>query len=110
MAETKTDKFVRLAGQRVPRAADAIRLIGQLGSANYEAPEGAVDEINTYLRASVADAMKSLGLKLPKTENGEPTPPDYGGPEWALVSEAIEMLGLGHVDIAKQKLKAAMSF
>ena len=48
MAETKAEKFHRLAEKRVPKAGDAIRLVGQLSSANYESTSDEATAIVAY--------------------------------------------------------------
>lgn len=101
--ETKADKFVRLAAKRVPSAADAIRLVGQLGSSNYEpTPEG-IKEIQEYLQGGLDEAMTALGVKA----RSGPTAPDYSGPEWKLADEAMTALIENDTDVALAKLKAA---
>jgi hypothetical protein len=101
--ETKAEAFARLAEKRVPNAANAIRLVGQLGSSNYEASAQGITEIQQFLQTSLDEAMTALGVKA----RSGPTAPDYSGPEWKLADEAMTALIENDTDVALAKLKAA---
>lgn len=103
--ETKGEAFIRLASARVPKAADALRLVGQLGSANYETNQDAIKEIQEFLQGAMDEAMKALGAKAKVGPNA----PDYGGEEWKLVDEAMTALREGDSDVAMAKLMKAFS-
>lgn len=123
--ETKSERFLRLVQSRVPKALEAIRLIGQLGSSNYESTTDEVSEINDVLTDSLDTAMLELGyVKAPQpTATAANTPTGYEapdpvkseiittptGPEWAMIGEALEALNEGHTEVAKAKLLEALS-
>jgi hypothetical protein len=59
----KRDAFVRLANNRVNRAIESIRLIGNLSNrANYEFTEEDVEAIIDSLRKAVSDCKKKFEL------------------------------------------------
>lgn len=115
--ESKSERFLRLVQARVPKALEAIRLIGQLGSANYESTTEEVAEINEVMTDSLNSAMTELGyIKTPDasaTAVAEPTEPvartTVTGPEWSLISQAYEALLDGDPDLAEEKLKEAIA-
>lgn len=78
MPETSHEKFLRLAEKRVPKALDAIRLVGQLSSTNYSNTDEEADEIIGALEAQVAEVRANFGrtvtetAKLPLTEVTDP--------------------------------------
>ena len=61
--EHKRDAFVRLANNRVNRAIESIRLIGNLSNrANYEYTTEDVEAIIESLRKAVSDCKKKYEL------------------------------------------------
>lgn len=66
LAETKQQKFVRLANQRVNNAIRKIRLVANLGGSGYEgSPEQKSKIVNALASEvnKVANAFKSTGRK-----------------------------------------------
>ena len=59
-AETKEDKFKRLAEVRVNKALDKIRLIGNLASPQYAFGPEQIEKIVTALQAAVADVEEKF--------------------------------------------------
>jgi len=66
-AETKHDKFKRLANQRVANALKKIELIGNLSSSGYEYSQEEVDRIFTSLQGTL-DSTKSRFSKSKKVD------------------------------------------
>lgn len=68
--ETKTERFTRLAEQRVNKAIDQIRIIGNLSSQQYEFTTEQVEQIIVALQAAIAELeekfQKPLGKKSKK--------------------------------------------
>ena len=59
--ESKRDKFVRLAGKRVPVAIKAIQLIGNLSSRNtYEFTDKDIAKIKDALQEAVNEAIAAF--------------------------------------------------
>ncbi len=65
--ETKEEKFIRLASARVPKALEAIRLVGQLSSANYQYSEQAAEEVVEALREAVSEVGAKFHVPNPQT-------------------------------------------
>lgn len=63
MSETRAEKFHRLAEKRVPKAGDAIRLVGQLSSNNYESQKEEAQAIVDYLQGQVDDLRANFKLE-----------------------------------------------
>ena len=87
MAETKAEKFHRLAEKRVPKAGDAIRLVGQLSSANYESTSDEATAIVAYLQDAVDTVRSEFGLPALVLAEA-PTPMDVNDAEAGNPSEA----------------------
>ena len=66
-AETKHDKFKRLANQRVANALKKIELIGNLSSSGYEYAPEEVEKIFTALQQTL-DGTKNRFSKIKKVE------------------------------------------
>ena len=66
-AETKHDKFKRLANQRVANALKKVELIGNLSSSGYEYTQEEVDKIFTVLQQTL-DSTKNRFSKSNKVE------------------------------------------
>jgi uncharacterized protein YecE (DUF72 family) len=58
--ETKHDKFVRLTNQRAKQAIKYIRLIGRLGSNQYERTSEEIEKISAALNSEVEKAVSNL--------------------------------------------------
>lgn len=58
--ETKAQAFVRVANLRVPKALKAIKLLGNLGSANYERTQAQADAITKALQDAVSKVSAAL--------------------------------------------------
>ena len=69
-AESKHDKFKRLAMQRVPNAIKKIELIGNLASSGYEYTPEEVEKIFTSIQ-QVLDNTKARFSKSKKEETGK---------------------------------------
>ena len=69
-AETKHDKFKRLAAQRVTNALKKIELIGNLSSPGYECTSEEVEKIFATLQQTL-DNTKSRFSKAKKEETGK---------------------------------------
>ncbi|UCB57039.1 MAG: hypothetical protein JSV30_00110 [Candidatus Omnitrophota bacterium] len=69
-AESKHDKFKRLASQRVTNAIKKIELIGNLSSPGYEYTAEEVDKIFTALQRTL-DNTKGRFSKEKKEESGK---------------------------------------
>lgn len=59
-AETRKERFVRIANLRVPKALKAIHMIGNLAGAGYEFTPEQVAKINSLLAESVAKTMQQF--------------------------------------------------
>lgn len=69
IAETKRDRFVRLAEKRVPRALADIRIIRNLANtANYEFSSEDVDAIVASLQKAVDDLAAEFASKTRRPE------------------------------------------
>ena len=68
--ESKSDKFKRLAAQRVTNALKKIELIGNLASPGYESTREEVDKIFAALQQTL-DSTKSRFSKATKEETGK---------------------------------------
>jgi hypothetical protein len=66
-AETKHDKFKRLANQRVANALKKIELIGNLSSSGYEYSPEEVERVFTALQQTL-DSTKNRFSKIKKVE------------------------------------------
>ena len=66
-AETKHDKFKRLANQRVANALKKIELIGNLSSSGYEYSQEEVDKIFSAIQQTL-DSTKNRFSKAKKEE------------------------------------------
>jgi len=66
-AETKHDKFKRLANQRVANALKKIELIGNLSSSGYEYTPEEVEKIFVALQQTL-DSTKNRFSKIKKVE------------------------------------------
>lgn len=66
-AETKHDKFRRLANQRVANALKKIELIGNLSGSGYEYSQEEVDKIFTAIQQTM-DSAKNRFAKGKKEE------------------------------------------
>jgi hypothetical protein len=64
--ETKNQKFVRLAQQRVSRAVKMIYNIGNLGGAGYESTEDQRKKIEDALTGAVTNAINRLNKETAK--------------------------------------------
>jgi len=62
MSETRHDKFVRLVQKRVPKAMEAIRLVTQLSSANYEYTADEASEVHSVLKECIDNLANEFGL------------------------------------------------
>lgn len=69
-AESKHDKFKRLAAQRVTNALKKIELIGNLSSPGYEYAQEEVDKIFSALQQAI-DNTKARFSKSRKEETGK---------------------------------------
>ena len=69
-AESRHDKFKRLAAQRVTNALKKIELIGNLSSPGYESTQEEVDKIFSALQQTL-DSTKSKFSKSIKEETGK---------------------------------------
>lgn len=69
--ETKFEKFVRLAEKRIPKATEAIRLVSQLSSNNYETTPEARGAIKEVFDESFTHLYKAFDIALPRAD--EPT-------------------------------------
>jgi hypothetical protein len=69
-AESKHDKFKRLAAQRVTNALKKIELIGNLSSPGYEYAQEEVDKIFSALQQTI-DNTKAKFAKSRKEETGK---------------------------------------
>ena len=69
-AETKHDKFKRLAAQRVTNALKKIELVGNLSSPGYEYTQEEVDKIFSALQQTL-DNTKARFSKTKKEEKDE---------------------------------------
>lgn len=58
--ETKHEKFVRLVNQRAKPAIKYIRMIGKLGTNQYERTKEEIDQIENTLLSEVAKAISNL--------------------------------------------------
>ena len=67
MTETKHDKFVRLSEARLEKALDAIRLLSNLVSSNYESSEDERRSVVDRLMASVNEVGGAYGLEMSTT-------------------------------------------
>ena len=74
--ETRGDKFIRLAEQRVGMALKYVNLVANLSGPGYERTEGQVDEIITALQGAVDKAkerfegkpQQAAGFRLSKED------------------------------------------
>jgi len=64
ISETKTERFARLAEQRVNNALDKIRLIGNLASPQYEFTAEQVEKIMVALQAAIAEMEEKFQKPL----------------------------------------------
>lgn len=64
--ETKNQKFVRLAQQRVSRAVKMIYNIGNLGGSGYESTEDQRKKIEEALTGAVTNAVNRLNKEQSK--------------------------------------------
>lgn len=63
--ETKFEKFVRLAEKRIPKMTEAMRLVSQLSSANYESSPEALDALKGVFDESTINLYDAFDLALP---------------------------------------------
>ena len=68
--ETKYEKFVRLAEKRVPKMTEAMRLVSQLSSTNYETTPDAVKTLGVIFDDSVIQLYAAFNLPLPTVYRG----------------------------------------
>ena len=72
MAESREDRFKRLAEKRVNIALDKLRLIGNLASAQYAFTPEQIEKIITVLQSAVTEVeekfQKPLQKKMKKFE------------------------------------------
>lgn len=87
MPETSHEKFLRLAEKRVPKALDAIRLVGQLSSTNYSNTDEEADEIIGALEAQVAEVRANFGRTVTETETTKLPLTEVTDPELVETSE-----------------------
>ncbi|MBL4706778.1 MAG: hypothetical protein JKY54_19770 [Flavobacteriales bacterium] len=90
--ETKQGKFLRLADKRIPKALDAMRLVTQLASPNYEVPEGGADEIKAMFTKAVEDMCTAFGTPIMKPVDNGFNP---GGEGWKRLEEILVALNKG---------------
>ena len=69
-AESKHDKFKRLASQRVTNAMKKIELIGQLASSSYESTPEEVEKIFTALQQTL-DSAKDKFSKTKRVDSSK---------------------------------------
>jgi hypothetical protein len=58
--ESRHEKFRRLGQARVTRAVNAVRLIGNLASSNYDYSAEEVEQIKTSVQATLDEAMSKF--------------------------------------------------
>lgn len=58
--ETRNDKFRRLGKARITRALNALRLIGNLASSNYDYGPEEVEQIRVTIQATLDEAMSKF--------------------------------------------------
>lgn len=120
--ETKYEKFVRLAEKRVPKMTEAMRLVSQLSSANYEQTPEALEALKGVFDENTTNLYDAFDLQLPgpaqATTQPSPQPsvqasvepsqpvgtappvrgedifdgPNYDLPEWKVIKEAYDLL------------------
>lgn len=64
-AESKHDKFKRLASKRVTNAIKKIELIGHLSASSYESTAEEVEKIITALRQALDGVKEKFSKKTP---------------------------------------------
>lgn len=69
--ETKSQKFSRLASQRVSKAVKAIKQIGNLSGAGYERTDEQVDAIGRHLMAAITATKEKFSKAPGKTAEPE---------------------------------------
>jgi hypothetical protein len=76
--ETREEKLLKLANKRVPKALNAIRLIGNLAA--YKPTEADVTAIEQALGEAVADVLNRLqgGVKVSTAFTLRTHPPQHG--------------------------------
>jgi len=70
-AESKQDKFKRLASKRVTNAIHKIELIGNLSGSSYECNAEDVEKIITALQQAVNGVKERFSKKAPEKKNFE---------------------------------------
>ncbi len=68
--ETKFEKFVRLAEKRVPKMTEAMRLVSQLSSTNYETSPEALEALRAVFNESTTQLYGAFDLALPGSPMG----------------------------------------
>ena len=68
-AETKEDRFKRLAETRVNNALNKIRLIGNLASPQYAFSPEQIEKIITALQTAITDVEEKFQKPLQKNKN-----------------------------------------
>jgi hypothetical protein len=118
MSETKKEKFQRLSLARMAKALHAIRVVGNLGSGNYEYSrkdaEGLVRELNEAVEAVAARLgveAPAEAVRAPQTASG--ASPKVSAPKTDIADVptakwALEMLQRKEYDDAKIMLKRAI--
>jgi len=124
MAETKLEKFQRLFEKRMDKAFDAIRVVGNLNSQNYEIDPVLVAHGVTNFEAQWMDIRVALGLPAVSTtaqaiqdmkddnsENDEPIKTDHptGSNGWEMMDKALNALCDGDHEKAKELMLAGFS-
>jgi hypothetical protein len=66
MAESREDKFRRLAGKRVNVALDKIRIVGNLASPQYAFTPEQIEKIITALQSAIAEIENKFQKPLQK--------------------------------------------
>jgi len=106
--ETKEERFMRLAEKRIPKAMDAIRLVGQLSSANYEYTPEMAQEISDALQGALQAVYDGFGTnRVKQSAADERFIP--GGEGFAFVNTAMEALDAQDYETAMNCMKEIMT-
>lgn len=109
MVKDRREAFTRLIEKRMPKALDAIRLVGQLGAKNnYEYTDEEAERLRDLFYDKVDEAMSTFGIA--GTKQVKPDPAFVpGGSGYALINAAMEALDDGDPEAAMEKLKEVMT-
>lgn len=113
-AESKHDKFLRLADARVTRALDDIRLVGQLSARTYEHKAGEVEIIVKTLADAVSEVAKTFtvpfAMKVGKAGKADVTAPsifEETKPKTLQETNKVKLTVAKALDLLKQGESAA---